>query len=326
MVVFAFPLVLFFSLLLFLGVVWYRARFFKPASYLYPLAPFLYRHATMPVASAVLYLLRFLTLLLLAVLIARPQLVDVQSTIHGDGVDIVLVLDVSGSMQCVDDPQQGPLVTRLEVAKKEALRFVDKRSSDSLGLVLFGREAVSRVPLTLDKKMLKDVIANVHLGVVPDEGTVLAKSIVVAASRLKNATSKSKVMILLTDGQPSPEDSSYESAIAIARELGIKIYTIGVGGDVGYFQHPQFGLVPVGSSLNRELLQFIARETGGRFFEARQQEELRAIYDQIDRLEKTDREETIFSNYYDIFIPFVWLAIGLMFAELILSTLVWFIL
>jgi Ca-activated chloride channel family protein len=328
MLVFAYPYTFFITIPLFIFILWYRANFFKPASYTYPLARLLHKKTSFLPAHYILYALRLVSLLTLIFLIAKPQTVDVTSKVQVEGVDIILALDVSGSMQCIDDPQQartgGSVPTRLELAKQEALRFVDKRGSDPIGLVLFGREAVSRVPLTLDKKILKEVLGDIHLGIINDEGTVLSKSIIVAASRLKNAKAKSKVIILLTDGQPSPEDSSYEAAVEIARKLGIKIYTIGIGGDVGYFNHPQVGLIPVGSSLNKELLQFLADQTGGRFFEARKQNELRAIYDQIDRLEKTDYEETIFSNYYDIFVPFVWFILGLMFFEILLSSFVWF--
>jgi Ca-activated chloride channel family protein len=323
MLIFAYPYTFFFTIPVLVTLLVYRAKFFKPASYTYPLARLFKTKPLLP-AHYILHTLRFLSLVILAFLIGKPQLADTASKIQVEGVDIILALDVSGSMQCIDDIKSGYSPTRLEIAKQEALRFVDKRESDPIGLVLFGRDAVSRVPLTLDKKILKDVLSTTHLGIISEDGTVLAKSILVAASRLKSAKAKSKIIILLTDGQPSPEDSSCQQALEVAKKLGIKIYTIGIGGDVGYFNHPHFGLVPVGSSLHRELLQAIAHETGGRFFEASKQDELRAIYDQIDRLEKTEYDETIFSNYYDIFIPFVWLVIGFVSLEFILSSFVWF--
>jgi Ca-activated chloride channel homolog len=160
---------------------------------------------------------------------------------------------------------------------------------------------------------------------VPENGTVLAKGMIIAASRLKTSQAKSKIMILLTDGEPSPHDSPIDQAIQIARQLGIRVYTIGVGGfQGGYINDPHFGLVQQDSSLNRELLQKIAQKTGGRYFEAKKQHELRLIYDQIDQLEKTDYESTVFRSYYDIFIPFVWLLIVILCIELISSTFIWF--
>ena len=324
MLIFVYPYTLCITIPILILCILYRKKWLVPATYVYPLASMLKQQSRFPI-HALRNGLRLLSLVVLAFLIAKPQLVDTSSKVDVEGVDIMLVLDVSGSMQCIDDPRQSQL-TRLDIAKQEALRFVDKRESDPIGLVLFGREAVSRVPLTLDKKIIKEVLTDIALGVIPDDGTVLAKSIIVAASRLKSAKAESKIIILLTDGQPSPEDSSYEQAVEIAKKLGIKIYTIGIGGEVGYLQHPHFGFVPVGSSLNKELLNYISSATGGLFFEARRPNELRAIYDQIDRLEKTKYEETVFSSYYDIFIPFVWLVIGCITFELILTTCTWVLL
>jgi len=305
-------------------LVWYRLRYYKKISFTYPLTRTIAKtHKAHMFHEKFFFLLRLVTLLILSLLIAKPQLVDNSTKVHVDGVDIVLVLDVSGSMLYFDDPQDPQ--SRIEIAKNEALRFVEKRESDPMGIVLFGKEAVSRCPLTLDKRIIKDIINGVFIGMVPENGTVLAKGLIIAASRLKNSKAKSKIMILLTDGEPSQEDCPADQAIQIARQLGIRVYTIGVGGfHGGFLNHPQLGLIPGGSNLNRELLQKIAQKTGGRYFEAKKQFELRSIYDQIDQLEKTEYESTIFSSYHDIFIPFIWLLISILFIELVCSTFIWF--
>lgn len=305
-------------------VAWYRFRYYKKIAFTYPLTRVITKtHKVVPLHELIFFMLRLCTLLILSFLITKPQLVDNSTNVHVNGIDIMLVLDVSGSMQNFDDPQD--LQPRIEIAKNEALRFVEKRDSDQIGIVLFGREAVSRCPLTLDKKIINDIINGVFIGMVPESGTVLAKGMIIAASRLKTSQAKSKIMILLTDGEPSPHDCSVDQAIQIARQLGIRVYTIGVGGTQGGFiNHPHFGLVQQDSSLNRDLLQKIAQKTGGRYFEAKKQHELRLIYDQIDQLEKTDYESTVFRSYYDIFVPFVWLLIVILCIELISSTFIWF--
>jgi Ca-activated chloride channel family protein len=259
---------------------------------------------------------------LLAFLIAKPQLVDNRSNIIVDGIDIMLVLDVSGSMQFQDyaDDQR----SRLQVAKDEALRFVNKRTNDAIGLVIFGKDALSRVPLTLDKKIINTLISTLEIGIIDPDGTVLSTAIVTAANRLKNSQAKSKVMILLTDGAPSENDTDPNLAIELAQKMGIKIYTVGIGSDEEQFiMHPLYGLIPK-PKINKTLLTKIAQETGGKFFLARNSKDMRAIYDTIDSLEKTTHETSLFNKYYDIFIPFVWTIIILLLAELLLSTTIWF--
>ena len=214
------------------------------AFYTYPLASTLARsgqtHA--PTHKKVFAFLRGLSLALIAFLIAKPQLVDSRSNIIIDGIDIMLVLDVSGSMQFqdYDDDKR----SRLEVAKDEALRFVNKRTNDAIGLVIFGKDALSRVPLTLDKRIINDlVISTLEIGIIDPDGTVLATAIITAANRLKNSKAKSKIMIVLTDGAPSDNDTDPTIAIEMAQKMGIKIYTVGIGSDEEQFMmHPLYGM------------------------------------------------------------------------------------
>lgn len=277
---------------------------------------------TQHIHKKVFYCLRLLTLLVLALVIAKPQIVDSRSKIPVQGIDIVLVLDVSGSMQFRDyeDDER----SRFDVAKAEAIRFIEKRDSDALGLVLFGKDTVSRCPITFDKQLLKDVVEELKLGVIDSEGTMLVTGIVTAANRLKHSHSKSKVMIVLTDGEPSEGDMDPSVGIDVAKKLGIKIYTVGIGSEQEQiFRHPLYGMVAK-PKVNKDLLTKIASQTGGHYYLARSAADMRRIYDTIDALEKTDHEVPMFSLYYDLLVPGVAVVMGAIFFELLLSTYVWF--
>jgi Ca-activated chloride channel family protein len=253
---------------------------------------------------------------MLVFLIAKPRLVDPRSTITIEGIDIMIVLDVSGSMSlphCDGDNR-----SRLEVAKKEAIRFIQNRPNDAIGLVVFGNDALSRCPLTIDKMVLKHAIDEIEIGsLVSAEGTLLARAILTAANRLKQSQATSKIMIVLTDGEPSPNDSDPQTAIMAAQQLGIKIYTVGIGDNQQIMvSHPIFGIAtPFATTLNKELLTKIADQTGGKFFEAKNQNDMRHVYDTIDTLEKKKIEAPIFSNYVEWFMPLLWLCLALLSIE-----------
>ena len=301
------------------------AKWWAPkAFYEYPLVSLLARHKQTyaPTHKKVFAILRLAVFGLLIFLIGKPQVVDNRSNVIIDGIDIMMALDVSGSMQFqdYDDDKR----SRLQVAKDEALRFVNKRTNDAIGMVIFGKDALSRVPLTLDKKIINSLISSLEIGVIDPDGTVLSTAIITAANRLKTSKATSKVMILLTDGAPSENDTDPALAIEMARRMGIKIYTVGIGSDEDqYLMHPLYGMIPK-PKINKALLTKIAHDTGGKFFLARNSKDMRAIYDTIDKLEKTSHETSLFNKFYDIFIPFVWCIIILLLLELLLSTTIWF--
>lgn len=268
----------------------------------------------------ILSFMRFLTLIILALLCGKPQFVDPKSKIEVKGIDMMLVVDVSGSMQYSDFNHE----TRIDVAKKEAMRFAAKREHDPMGIVLFGKHALSRCPLTLDKRILHALLNEIEIGVVDPDGTVLTRAIIAAVNRLKNSESMNKVIILLTDGEPSEGDLSHNVALEAARRFNIKIYTIGIGSEEQKFaMHPFYGRIAL-PKVNKELLDLLARETGGKSFLAKNPDDMRTIYDTIDSLEKTVHETDIFSKYYDVFVPFVLVVVGILFLELLLATFVWF--
>jgi len=315
---------LYFIIPIFILALIYKLKFYKPVTYRYSLTSLLKKNAvTKNYANQILFFLRTFSFLLLIILIAKPQFVDRKSKINIDGIDIVIALDVSGSMQCFDDLQNR--TPRIDIAKAEAIKFIEKRINDQIGLVFFGKYTVSRCPLTLDKTILYQIIEDCKLGEINADGTVLALAISNAANRLKYSKAKSKIIILLTDGEPSPPDIDPQVAINIAQKLGVKIYTIGIGNEHGgYTEHPMMGIYQGNSSLNKKLLENIATQTGGKFFHAQNAADMKIIYDTIDKLEKTDYETNIYTKYYDYFIPIIFLALFLLLLELALSTFIWF--
>jgi Ca-activated chloride channel homolog len=308
------------------GAAYYRWFLWRPWYYQYPLTSFLKNNGAC-VASwprFVLLLLRSLLLLLLVLLICRVQKINSSSPVHAQGINIMMVLDVSGSMQFFDDLQDP--VTRIDVAKREAVRFIDRRVDDQFGLILVGRQAVSRCPLTLDKTILKQIINDISIGVLDAEATMLGFGMLMGVNRLKGSKAASNIMIVLTDGQPSPGDVPPAEVISIAKKLGIKIYTIGIGGEEGgYGNHPWYGLVQLATPLNIQLLTQLAEDTGGKFFRASRPQDMREIYEKIDALEKSDHETTIFHSVTDIVKPIGLLAFFIALLEWIITTTWWFI-
>lgn len=322
---FAYPELFFiFIPILLLGLA-YRLVLYRAPRYMFPLAATLgasgvlkgtrYKHVLMG--------LRLLALSGLLLMIARPQWIDEQSFINVKGVDIVLAIDVSGSMQLFDDMHDRR--SRIHVAKQEAINFIEKRTNDPISVVIFARDALSRSPLTLDKKFLKDIVGSLELGVIDPNGTFLGTGLATAVSRLKNSAAKSKIVILLTDGAPSvPEKVDPETAIELAKQFDVKVYTIGIGNQQGGFiEHPFFGIQRAGADLNVALLQKIAQETKGRFFVANNPRDMRTIYDTIDQLERTEHKTDMFHNYYEAFLSFIWAILLLFGIELLLRFFVW---
>lgn len=268
-----------------------------------------------------MYSLRALILTLLVLVIARPRTPDERSQVQEEGVAIMLVLDVSGSMDSFDDVTTRK--SRFSIAQEEAIRFINNRPRDLFGLVLFGAFAVTRCPLTADKKIVTNIIRDTRIGLVNPQGTVLSMGIAMGANRLRTVDAKSKIMVVLTDGEPSPHDIKPQAALELAKKLGIKIYTIGIGSDEGgYVQHPWGGVMQVQTPLNVELLSYFAQETGGAFFRASNQKELAAIYDHINKLETSSHEAPLYTHYYEWYVPLLIMVLLLLFIEA--SILSWF--
>lgn len=276
------------------------------------------------VARHCLLILRVVGLGLLVVALARPQKGHTEEEVTTEGVDIVLVQDISTSMKGLDFKPQN----RLHVAKETAKTFIAKRRNDRIGLVVFAGRSYTKCPLTLDYNILTRFLDDIRFGDAED-GTAIGTAIATAATRIKDSPAKSKVMILLTDGANNRGDISPTAAAEAAGELGIRIYAIGVGkeGQVPYpveYRNPWTGQVEtrvqmIESDLDEETLREIADGTGGKFFRAKDPKALAEIYDTIDKLEKTEIKTKSYTNYSDRFFPWLLWGFGLLMLELLLA-------
>jgi Ca-activated chloride channel homolog len=263
-------------------------------------------------------ILRGLAFLVLTVAMARPQKLLNEEDVQADGIDITITLDLSSSMLAQDfEPD------RLEVAKKVAADFVEKRAYDRIGLVVFSGEAFTQCPLTTDHAVVKEFLANLQCGFLQD-GTAIGMGLATAVNRMKESQTKSKVIILMTDGVNNAGYFKPEDAMELAKTLGIKVYTIGVG-STGEAMSPVgrrsdgkyvFGLVPV--EIDETLLQNIAQSTGGRYYRATNAQELEQIYGEIDRLEKSRIDVTTFKRRSEAFANWAMLGLILLTLELVL--------
>ncbi len=253
---------------------------------------------------------------LIVLALARPQ--DKNTTIErsAEGIDIVLALDISTSMKAEDLKPN-----RFEAARNVAMEFIDKRLSDRIGLVVFARKSFTVVPPTLDYDLLKRLLGNVEMGIIED-GTAIGMGLATAVNRLKESQAKSKVIILLTDGQNNSGKIDPVTAADLALSFDIKIYTIGAGtiGTAPYpVQDPIFGkrYQNVKVEIDEEMLTQIAQMSGGSYFRATDSQQLDEIYDRIDELERTEVDELIYTDYEDLYVYFLLPAIGLLFISIV---------
>lgn len=266
-----------------------------------------------------LFILRLIALALLIIALARPQSVSSRQNIHIEGIDIVMALDVSGSMLARDFKPD-----RLEASKEVAKEFIDKRPNDRVGLVIFSGEAFTQVPLTTDHAMIDNLFREVKSGMIED-GTAIGDGLATAISRLQDSEAISKVIILLTDGVNNSGSVDPLSAAEIAKMFGIRVYTIGVGSQ-GFAPYPvqtMFGvqMQQMEVQIDEELLQQIAQQTDGRYFRAENNDKLREIYDEIDKLEKSKIDVQEFKRKHEMFLPFALIAIVAFMIELLLRYL-----
>ncbi|NKQ37639.1 MAG: VWA domain-containing protein [Chloroflexi bacterium] len=267
-----------------------------------------------------LALLRLGVMALIIVGLARPQIVQGREIIRGEGVDIALALDISGSMASLDfEPSN-----RLEAAKEVISDFIGERPYDKLGLVIFSNEAFSQSPLTLDHNMVQRSLDQVELATELglEDGTAIGLGIANAANMLTNSSAQSKVVILLTDGVNNAGQIDPLTAAEAAKALGIKVYTIGAArpGAVPVPMDTPFGtqITYQESVLDEATLQQVADITGGRYYRAQDTEGLQQIYDEINQLEKSQVEIEVFNQYQELALWLIIPAIGLMLAEIVL--------
>jgi Ca-activated chloride channel family protein len=257
-----------------------------------------------------LFVFRLLALSSLIIAMARPRKVDISSqTKSTKGIDIVMAIDVSGSMLAKDLKPN-----RMEALKKVAENFVEGRPNDRIGIVVYASEAYTKTPVTSDKAIIQEAIQSIKYDNVLQDGTGIGMGLTTAVNRLKDSKAKSKVIILLTDGVNNAGFIEPETASQIALEYGIKVYTIGIGTNGNamspYAYAPNggflFRMMPVEIDVN--LLQTIARNTGGKYFRASSNSKLESIYKEINKLETTEIQELKFYDYDEKYRLFVWIA------------------
>lgn len=244
-------------------------------------------------------IMRLLAFSLLVVAVARPQSSSQRSQVNAEGIDIVMALDVSTSMLAEDFKPN-----RIEAAKKYAMQFIDKRISDRIGLVIFSGESFTQCPVTIDHDVLKNLFKSIQSGMIED-GTAIGEGLATSVSRLKDSKTKSKVIILLTDGVNNMGAISPQTAAEIAKSFGIRVYTIGIGtrGMAPYPFKTPFGVQyrNIEVQIDEDLLRQIANSTGGKYFRATGNKGLEEIYNEIDKMEKTKIEEVIFKKKEEFF-------------------------
>jgi Ca-activated chloride channel family protein len=267
-------------------------------------------------------IMRYIALGLLITALARPQLSLKEEEVNAEGIDIILAIDLSSSMLAQDFQPD-----RLSVSKKVAIEFVNKRTYDRIGLVVFAGESYTQVPLTTDHTIVKSFLNDLEVGRLKD-GTAIGMGLASAVNRLKDSESKSKVVILLTDGVNNAGYVKPLTAAEIAQEFDVKVYTIGVGSE-GSARSPVnkrsdgryvFGMARV--EIDEDLLQEISSMTGGRYYRALDSESLQRIYQEIDTLEKTEIEVNVFKRYSDEFRFLVIGALFILLLEFIISKLI----
>ena len=267
------------------------------------------------------FALRLAALALLIVALARPQDVEQNVRTNTEGIDIMLAIDVSGSMLARDFKPD-----RITAAKEVAGSFIADRYGDRIGLVAFAGEAFTQSPLTTDQSTLQTLLARIRSGLIED-GTAIGNGLATAINRLRESDAKSKVIILLTDGVNNRGEIAPVMAAEIAKEQGIRVYTIGVGSRgtaptpaIDMFGNKTFVQAKV--EIDEKTLQEIADATGGRYFRATDNEKLRAIYDEINRLEKSKVEVADFTTYTEEYLRWVLAALALLAAEFLIRTLI----
>lgn len=272
--------------------------------------------------AIVTFILRLLTIVFFMFALAGPRKILEETLAHSEGVDIVLAIDISGSMAAEDFEWQGRRQNRLMVVKKVVADFIDRRSSDRLGIIAFAARAYTVSPMTTDYNWLKVNLARLELGLIED-GTAIGSAVMSGLSRLQKSPAKSRLIILMTDGINNAGTIDPRAAAHAAKMSGVKMYTIGAGsrGVVPFPVKDAWGRTfyqQAKVDIDEELLREMATTTGGQYYRATDTESLKQIYKEIDRMEKVEIEQLHYRQYQELFPSWVWIGLLLLALELIL--------
>lgn len=310
-------------------LAWLKGRRGRPAAFLYSSVQ-LMRGLEGPANSRAgnfLLAFRWLSLALFIIALAQPRLVKSETKVSASGVDIGVCLDMSGSMLAEDFVLQGQRVNRLTMAKDVLKTFIEKRPNDRVGLIAFASQAFIASPLTLDHDFLQQNLNRLELGAIDASKTAIGSALSTAVNRLRELKSKSKIVILMTDGQNNSGTIAPLIAAEAAKSLGVKVYTIGVGThgmapmpDM-IFGRKSYHMEPV--DIDEDTLTKIADMTGGKYYRADNAEKFKSIYDDIDKLERTEATIKKYSSYNELFGWIVTPGLGLLLLEIFLGNTIW---
>ncbi len=274
--------------------------------------PFFITKSIKPKFRHIPFILRMLTLVFVIIALARPQSTISHKQVDVEGIDIVMALDISGSMMAMDFRPN-----RLEACKNVMKTFIENRPDDRIGLVVYSGEAYTKCPLTTDHQTLLRSLESVKFGIIED-GTAIGDGLGTAINRLRDSKAKSKVIVLLSDGVNNAGHIDPYSAADIAHEFGIRVYTIGCGTIGEAPISTPYGTMYTKVEIDEPLLKTIAQKTGGKYFRAQNKAKLKEVYDEIDQMEKTRITEYQFTNKPDEFFPFLMIALILFSLEILL--------
>ncbi len=323
---FAHPYVL--LLLLLLPVLaWLKGRIGHSPAFLYSSVDLVRPISGLNRSSAGSFLaaLRWLAVAQFIVALAQPRLVKGESQVKASGVDIVVAIDMSGSMRSEDF---GEGQSRIKLAKEVLAKFIDNRPNDRIGLVAFAKDAYIAAPLTLDHDFLQHNLDRLRIGLIDENRTAIGSALMAALNRLEGLKDKSKIVILMTDGQNNSGKVSPLTAAEVAQSLGVKVYTIGIGirGKAPYpmidpFGNKRYQMIDV--DVDEDTLTKIAQKTNGRYYRADSADTLRNIYAEIDRLEKSEVEVKKYQHYDELYGHAAIAGLAVLLLELILAQTVW---
>ena len=311
-------------------VAWLKGQRGDPPAFVYSSVQIVRRiqSLTRSRAGGFLSAMRWLTLTLFIIALAQPRLTRSETKVTASGVDIVAALDMSGSMISEDFEAHAEPLNRFNMARNVLKQFIEKRPNDRIGLVVFGAQAFIATPLTLDHVFLNENLDRLQIGIIDENRTAIGSALSTAINRLREIKSKSKIVILMTDGQNNSGKIEPLTAADAAQALGVKVYTIGVGKRglapmPKYFAGQRIGtqLEPV--DIDEDTLKKIADRTGGKYYRADNAARFQAIYTEIDKLEKTEKEVKKYSQHRELFRFVIAPALGLLLLEILMGHTVW---